>query len=257
VVKPDGTLVEREDEPGAAPSGEQTETIAAAVPEAGPAPAIPESTGALPAAPEANAAAEPPAPAPAPEEMAAAAPPPSAPPPAEDALPPAPEQMAAAEPPTSDDRGIMPDTAPIAPLRPADQPIDVVGEVKPDQVAAAATAAAPGGNWAMQIASQPSEAAAQSSYQDLVRRYGGVLQGKEVNIVKAEIAGKGTFWRVRVPAATRNELQVCRRQLLRVAIVISRLRANEQATARPWPRRFPLIPKDKRARRWCESPELG
>jgi hypothetical protein len=205
VVKPDGTLVEREDEPGAAPSGEQTETIAAAVPEAGPAPAIPESTGALPAAPEANAAAEPPAPAPAPEEMAAAAPPPSAPPPAEDALPPAPEQMAAAEPPTSDDRGIMPDTAPIAPLRPADQPIDVVGEVKPDQVAAAATAAAPGGNWAMQIASQPSEAAAQSSYQDLVRRYGGVLQGKEVNIVKAEIAGKGTFWRVRVPAATRNE----------------------------------------------------
>jgi hypothetical protein len=204
VVKPDGTLVERQDEPGAAPSGEQTETIAAAVPEAGPAPAIPESTGALPAAPEATTTAEPPALAPAPEEMAAAAPPPAAPTPAEDALPPAPEQMAAGEPTTSDDRGIMPDTAPIAPLRPADQPIDVVGEVKPDQVAAATTAA-PGGNWAMQIASQPSEAAAQSSYQDLVRRYGGVLQGKEVNIVKAEIAGKGTFWRVRVPAATRNE----------------------------------------------------
>ncbi len=98
----------------------------------------------------------------------------------------------------------MPDTAPIAPLRPADQPIDVVGEVKPDRVAAATTAA-PDGNWAMQIASQPSEAAAQSSYQDLARRYGSVLQGKEVNIVKAEISGKGTFWRVRVPAATRNE----------------------------------------------------
>ena len=99
----------------------------------------------------------------------------------------------------------MPETAPIAPLRPADQPIDVVGEVKPEQVAAAATTAAPDGNWAMQIASQPSEAAAQSSYQDLVRRYGSVLQGKEVNIVKAEISGKGTFWRVRVPAGSRNE----------------------------------------------------
>ena len=80
----------------------------------------------------------------------------------------------------------------------------MVGEVKPDRVAAA-TAAAAGGNWAMQIDSQPSEAAAQSSYQDLVRRYGGVLQDRDVNIVKAEIAGKGTFWRVRVPANSRNE----------------------------------------------------
>ena len=57
----------------------------------------------------------------------------------------------------------------------------------------------------MQIASQPSEAAAQSSYQDLARRYGSVLEGREVNIVKAEIAGKGTFWRVRVPARSRND----------------------------------------------------
>jgi hypothetical protein len=179
VVKPDGTLVPREDEPEAAPSNEQTDTIAAAIPEAAPAPAIPEATGALPA----TAA------------------------PAPGLAPAAPEEVtetAAAEPP-SDDAGVMPETAPIAPLRPADQPIDVVGEVKPDQVAAATTATASVGNWAMQIASQPSEAAAQSSYQDLARRYSGVLQGREVNIVKAEIAGKGTFWRVRVPAPTRQE----------------------------------------------------
>ena len=179
VVKPDGTLVPREDEPEAAPSNEQTDTIAAATPEAAPAPAIPEATGALPATD-----------APAPGLAPAA--------PAEVT------ETAAAEPP-SDDAGVMPETAPIAPLRPADQPIDVVGEVKPDQVAAATTATASVGNWAMQIASQPSEAAAQSSYQDLARRYGGVLQGREVNIVKAEIAGKGTFWRVRVPAPTRHE----------------------------------------------------
>ena len=194
VVKPDGTLVSREDEPTAA---EPTETVAAAVPEAA-APIVtpettpeavpestPESTGALPAAPEGAAP-----PVPAPEETAAAAP--------------QPEEVDAAAAPASEDRGAMPETAPIAPLRPADQPVDVVGEVKPDRVAAATTAAA-GGNWAMQIASQPSEAAAQSSYQDLVRRYGGVLQGRDVNIVKAEIAGKGTFWRVRVPANSRNE----------------------------------------------------
>ena len=83
VVKPDGTLVPREDEPtAAAPSAEQTETIAAAVPEAA-APIVtpettpesvpestPESTGALPAAPEGAAP-----PVPAPEPTAAAAPP--------------------------------------------------------------------------------------------------------------------------------------------------------------------------------------
>lgn len=57
----------------------------------------------------------------------------------------------------------------------------------------------------MQIASQPSEAAAQSSYQDLARRYGSVIGDKGVNIVKAEIAGKGTFWRVRIPAQSRND----------------------------------------------------
>ncbi|MBB6466669.1 hypothetical protein HNQ96_002534 [Aminobacter lissarensis] len=102
-----------------------------------------------------------------------------------------------------------PSTAPIAPQRPSEQPVDVVGEVKPDQVAAVApsapTTAAASGAWAMQIASQPSEAAAKSTYADLARRYGSVLNGREVSIVKADIAGKGTFWRVRVPAGTRND----------------------------------------------------
>jgi hypothetical protein len=171
VVKPDGTLVPREDEP-AAPSTEQTETIAAAVPDTV-APA--ESTAALPAASE-------PAP----------------------ALAPAPEETAAAAAEPDADETIMPETAPIAPLRPVDQPIDVVGEVKPDQVAAANPAAS-AGNWAMQIASQPSEASAQSSYKDLARRYASVLDGHTANIVKAEIAGKGTFYRVRIPANSRND----------------------------------------------------
>lgn len=58
--------------------------------------------------------------------------------------------------------------------------------------------------WSVQIASQPSEAAARSSYADLARRFGGVLGGHDVAIVKAEVAGKGTFWRVRVPAETRS-----------------------------------------------------
>lgn len=100
----------------------------------------------------------------------------------------------------------IPDTGPLAPSRPADQPVDVVGEVKPEQVAAAgATASA--GAWSMQIASQPSEEAAKSTYQDLSRRYAGIIGGKGVTIVKAEISGKGTFYRVRVPAGSRSDAQ--------------------------------------------------
>jgi hypothetical protein len=102
--------------------------------------------------------------------------------------------------------------APIAPQRPSDQPVDVVGEVKPDQVAALDTTAstAPAGEWSMQIASQPTAESAQSTYNDLSRRYGSVLGGHGVNIVKADIAGKGTFYRVRVPTQSRNDaIKLC------------------------------------------------
>ena len=95
----------------------------------------------------------------------------------------------------------IPDAGPLAPSRPADQPVEVVGEVKPDQVAAVGAA----GAWSVQIASQPNEAAAKSSYQDLSRRYASVIGGKGVTIVKAEISGKGTFYRVRVPAGSRSD----------------------------------------------------
>ncbi|MER8574596.1 SPOR domain-containing protein [Mesorhizobium sp. M1409] len=100
-----------------------------------------------------------------------------------------------------------PAKVPLAPQRPSDQPVDVVGEVKPDQVASIdpASTATGGGSWSMQIASQPTVESAQSSYQDLQRRYGSVLAGRTANIVKAEIAGKGTFYRVRVPAQSRND----------------------------------------------------
>lgn len=99
-----------------------------------------------------------------------------------------------------------PATVPVAPQRPSDQPVDVVGEVKPDQVASIdAASAAGGGSWSIQIASQPTVESAQSTYKDLQRRYGSVLAGRTANIVKAEIAGKGTFYRVRVPAQSRND----------------------------------------------------
>ncbi|PSJ58605.1 SPOR domain-containing protein [Pseudaminobacter soli (ex Li et al. 2025)] len=118
---------------------------------------------------------------------------------------PVPAEAAAPKPASKPQPSATPASVAVAPTRPSDQPVDVVGEVKPDKVAALNANAGAAGEWAMQIASQPSEAAAQSSYQDLLRKYGNVLNGHPANVVKAEIAGKGTFWRVRVPAPTRND----------------------------------------------------
>ena len=111
----------------------------------------------------------------------------------------------------------VPDTGPAVESRPAEQPVDVVGEVKPEPVAAEQVASAnvepaaiATGSWSVQIASQPSADSAKSTYQDLARRYGGVIGGRGVNIVKADIAGKGTYWRVRVPAQSRNDaIKLC------------------------------------------------
>ncbi|MFU0503755.1 SPOR domain-containing protein [Pseudaminobacter sp. NGMCC 1.201702] len=187
VVRSDGTLVPREDpapaateqasqiDPATTASESVVDTAAAAVP-----PLAGEAASATPAAQPAGE--------PVPAEAGAA-----------------PGAPATANPQST----TTPSSVAVAPNRPSDQPVDIVGEVKADKIAALAPAAA-GGAWSMQIASQPSEAAAQSSYQDLLRRYGSVLNGHPANIVKAEIAGKGTFWRVRVPAETRNDaIKLC------------------------------------------------
>ena len=68
-----------------------------------------------------------------------------------------------------------------------------------------AVAAQGSSEWSMQIASQPTAEAAQATYQDLARRYGSVIGGRGVNIVKADISGKGTYYRVRIPSASRAE----------------------------------------------------
>ena len=117
-------------------------------------------------------------------------------------LDPAPEPVSA---PGSEKTAALAPAASAPP--PAAQPVDVAVKAAPEKavVAALDPNAAAAGSWAMQIASQPSAEAAQSTYDDLARRYAGVLQGRGVSIVKAEVAGKGTFYRVRVAASSRNE----------------------------------------------------
>lgn len=68
-----------------------------------------------------------------------------------------------------------------------------------------ATASVPAGSYVIQIASLPSEAEAQKSYNNLSAKFGSVIGGRGVDIRKAEIAGKGTYYRVRIPAGSREE----------------------------------------------------
>ncbi|MCK8780931.1 SPOR domain-containing protein [Rhizobium sp. NTR19] len=57
----------------------------------------------------------------------------------------------------------------------------------------------------IQIASLPTQADAQKSYQSLSAKFGNVIGGRGVDIRAAEIAGKGTFYRVRIPAGSKAE----------------------------------------------------
>lgn len=112
---------------------------------------------------------------------------------------------------------------PVPVTRPVDQPVTVVGtvtengnvrgteiaEATPTQTQQTAeqtqVAAVAPGSYVIQIASLPSEAEAQKSYSSLSSKFGSVIGGRGVDIKKAEIPNKGTFFRVRIPAGSREE----------------------------------------------------
>ncbi|MBB4570640.1 SPOR domain-containing protein [Rhizobium leucaenae] len=97
----------------------------------------------------------------------------------------------------------------------------VQAQPKPQQVASAspaATQAAPaasasaGGAYGVQIASLPSEAEAQKSQANLKAKFASVIGGHPLEIRKADIAGKGTYYRVRVVAGSKDEAaDLCQR----------------------------------------------
>ena len=85
-------------------------------------------------------------------------------------------------------------------------------KVQPKQVASASPAAAPpvtsaasGGAYGVQIASLPTEADAQKSQANLKVKFASVIGNHPLEIRKADIAGKGTYYRVRVVAGTKDE----------------------------------------------------
>ncbi|RFB94499.1 sporulation protein [Rhizobium leguminosarum bv. trifolii] len=227
IVKPDGTLVARED---SAPADQPAAPATASAQAAQPMPALtaPSAQSASPVPPVAGTAASFPSNA----EVASA-----------DARSAAPVETAPAKPPIATDAdaqaanpapvdapvrpvktSAIGDTAPVPTARPVDQPVNVVGtvtekgNVRPaaqqpkTEVAAAAPAAAKpqqqaasAGGYGIQIASLPSEDEANKSYASLSKKFAGVLGGRAHEIRRADVAGKGTFYRVRIPAGSKDE----------------------------------------------------
>ncbi len=89
----------------------------------------------------------------------------------------------------------------------APQPAKPASPPAAKQTAAATQAAGAviPGSYMIQIASQPTEAGAKASYANLAKRYGSVIGGKPVDIQKADIAGKGVYYRVRIGAGSRQD----------------------------------------------------
>ncbi|KPF41801.1 hypothetical protein IP76_19910 [Rhizobium sp. AAP43] len=108
--------------------------------------------------------------------------------------------------------------------RPAEQPVNIVGTVTdqgnlrpaqpvtaqdtvPTQTAAVSASPAEtgaAGSYGIQIASLPSQADAERSYRNLTSRFGNILGGKPHEIREAAIPGKGTYYRVRILASSRD-----------------------------------------------------
>ncbi|MET3612803.1 hypothetical protein ABID16_001108 [Rhizobium aquaticum] len=154
---------------------------------------------------------------------------------------PAAGNTAPASQPTADKApATKPVATPVPKARPADQPVNVVGTVtqrgntitqpnlpaeKPAAQQAAATkpvqqqptavpaaSNAPAGSYVIQIASLPSEAEAQKSYSNLSAKFSSVIGGKSPDIKPAEIPGKGTYYRLRVVAGSKDEaIALCAR----------------------------------------------
>lgn len=61
------------------------------------------------------------------------------------------------------------------------------------------------GEWAVQLASQRSQEDAQATFQNLKRRFPAVLGNQQMSVQRADVEGKGVFFRVRVTAATRED----------------------------------------------------
>lgn len=192
IVRPDGKLVEQD-----APAASAAMSVATAQSEKMPAASAktPDIASAQPAgnAPVANGM----APASAPADQTA--------------------QLINASAPSDGNAAPMIAHAPVPAARPSSAPPKMVASAAdtaatrapsapaaPAQTQAPATASAEGG-YVIQIASLPSQADAQKSYKNLSTKFGSVIGGRGVDIKAADVGGKGTYYRVRIPAGSKAD----------------------------------------------------
>ncbi|MCA1296908.1 SPOR domain-containing protein [Stappia indica] len=102
-----------------------------------------------------------------------------------------------------------------APSTSGTAPMDLTasgGAARPAAPAATASGSIPAGAYVVQVSSQRSQAQAQTAFDDLQRRYGSVLGGVTPVIEKADLGDRGTFYRVRIPAGSRDDaISLCER----------------------------------------------
>ena len=114
----------------------------------------------------------------------------------------------------------LPKPKPVAETAPAPQPVAPAPapQTQPVQLASnqpeapATTAPVRASEWVVQVSSQRSAEAAQSSYANLRSRFPAIFEGRSMSIQRAAVEGKGTFHRVRIQSSSRNDaIQFCER----------------------------------------------
>jgi hypothetical protein len=95
-------------------------------------------------------------------------------------------------------------TVPVPTPRPSDQPVNIVEAVTERGNLAGETRTAGAGSYMVQISSQVTEEAARADYQRQAKEFASVLGGLGVDIQRADIPGRGVFYRVRVPAGSKQ-----------------------------------------------------
>jgi hypothetical protein len=88
--------------------------------------------------------------------------------------------------------------APVAPVAAAPEPVAATPP-------SAAPAPSGGGSYAVQLASQKSDAEARAAYAGLQRRFPSILGGRAPVIQSADVGTRGTFYRVRLPFGSSAE----------------------------------------------------
>lgn len=122
---------------------------------------------------------------------------------------------AAAAPPPAVNRQPTPNRSTQAPLDLTAQAGRAAAPAAPAAQApapAATDASIPSGAYIVQVSSQRTEDQAQAAFSDLQRRYGSVLGGVTPVIQRADLGDRGTFYRVRIPAGSRDDaISLCER----------------------------------------------